>query len=554
MFRPPFSLKAQLMAVFGALVLVSSAAITWELSEMLRARVRSDAGRSLGYIASNAAKMFDAGLRANATAVEVLGRREGLWRDSLDSAQTRHTLDILAIALDRVAWAGVTDNDGRVRAATGGLLVGVDASHRPWFQNGRKALFASELHAATLLEPQLPATVTGEPLRFLDYAAPIRRDGRTIGVLAIHIRWEWAADVIETVLSAEARSAGIEVFIFDRRGNLIFAPGGQTPELAQGGLRMPDARPEAALAHWHDGDAFLTATARLPAGMPGGDLGWTVVAREPAYNSTAAVDAATRTALLIGTLVALLGTLLVGIAANRFGADVRRMARAVRDVEAGVPGARIPSAGSSIEMRTLARAVGSMTHRLVTAREELELQVRHRTRELETANVELGRQARTDALTGLVNRRIFDPMLERMLGDARRNGRPLSVLMIDADHFKRINDIHGHPVGDQVLRSLADMLRARLRAGDVVARFGGEEFAVLLPDANAANARLVAQSLVQGIAGHSDPVWGVVTVSIGVASCDGGPITAEEMLRQADEALYRAKAEGRNRVVVHGKD
>ena len=209
MFRPPFSLKAQLMAVFGALVLVSSAAITWELSEMLRARVRSDAGRSLGYIASNAAKMFDAGLRANATAVEVLGRREGLWNDSLDSAQTRHTLDILAIALDRVAWAGVTDNDGRVRAATGGLLVGVDASHRPWFQNGRKALFASELHAATLLEPQLPATVTGEPLRFLDYAAPIRRDGRTIGVLAIHIRWEWAADVIETVLSAEARSAGI---------------------------------------------------------------------------------------------------------------------------------------------------------------------------------------------------------------------------------------------------------------------------------------------------------------------------------------------------------
>ena len=549
--RPPFSLKLQLTAVFGALVVVASAAITWELSDMLRTRVRADAGRSLTLIASNASQIFSDGLRANASVVDVLARREALWSDGLGSAEVRRTLETLYATQRNAAWVGVADISGNVLAATDGLLLGASVAERPWFQNARNGLFVGDLHAAKLLEPLLPRSSSGEPLRFLDYAAPIRRDGRTIGVLGIHVSWDWAADVIGTVLPAAARADGVEVFIFDRNGDVIFAPGGRSQQLVREGLRLPAVQNEASVLPWHDGNAFLTAAVRLPSGDPASDLGWTVVAREPAQRAFAAVDEATRKAALIGLLIAMTGALLAGFAAHRFGADVRRMARAVRDVEAGVAGARIPSADSSAEMRTLARAVGSMTRRLVAARGELERQVRTRTHELEIANAELGRQARTDALTGLLNRRVFDPMLVRLLTDARRSGRELSVLMIDADHFKRINDIYGHPVGDQVLRMLADTLRERLRASDIIARFGGEEFAVLLPETPSSKARLRAQSLVDRMAGHADPVWGVVTVSIGVSSCGDGMTPPEELLRQADEALYQAKAEGRNRVCVY---
>lgn len=549
--RRPFSLKLQLTAVFGALVIVASAAITWELSDMLRTRVRADAGRSLSFIASNASQIFGAGLRANASVVDVLARREALWADGLDSEQVRRTLATLEVTQGNAAWIGVADIDGKVRAATGNLLLGANVAERPWFQTARNGLFVGDLHPAKLLEPLLPANASGEPLRFLDFAAPIQRDGRNVGVLGIHANWDWAAQVIGTVLPPQARSAGIEVFIFDRNGNVIFAPDGRSQQLARKGLRLPAVEAEAAVLPWHDGGAFLTAAARLPSTGPATDLGWTIVAREPAKLAFAAVDEATRKALLIGLLIALTGALLAGVAAHRFGVDMRRMARAVRDVEAGVAGARIPSAGSSAEMRTLSRAVGSMTHRLVTAREELERQVRQRTHELEIVNAELGRQAQTDALTGLLNRRVFDPMLVRLLADARRNGRELSVMMIDADHFKRINDVHGHPVGDRALRMLADTLRDRLRASDVIARFGGEEFAVILPETPSSKARKTAQALADRIAGQSDPVWGVVTVSIGVSSCGDGMMPPEELLRQADEALYQAKAEGRNRVCVY---
>lgn len=119
----------------------------------------------------------------------------------------------------------------------------------------------------------------------------------------------------------------------------------------------------------------------------------------------------------------------------------------------------------------------------------METQVRQRTQQLEEANQELDRQARSDPLTGLLNRRGFDAQMNHDLALARRSGRPLSIITVDVDHFKRINDTHGHDVGDQVLQRLAATLATRLRQSDVVARLGGEEFAVLLPDTDLEGAR-----------------------------------------------------------------
>lgn len=164
----------------------------------------------------------------------------------------------------------------------------------------------------------------------------------------------------------------------------------------------------------------------------------------------------------------------------------------------------------------------------------------------------------TDSLTGLYNRRHLEHRLEQEVTRAQRYGQTLSCLFVDADHFKRINDEHGHVVGDQVLTALAQRLRARLRTSDLPTRYGGEEFAVLLPQTDSENAHNLAWEICRGIG--TEPValdsgaHLTVTVSIGVAALaqtDHRPAreAGEALLDAADQAVYRAKQAGRNCVV-----
>jgi diguanylate cyclase (GGDEF)-like protein/PAS domain S-box-containing protein len=156
-----------------------------------------------------------------------------------------------------------------------------------------------------------------------------------------------------------------------------------------------------------------------------------------------------------------------------------------------------------------------------------------------------------DHLTGVANRRAFFQAAEMELNRNRRAPRPTALILLDADHFKRINDLHGHPGGDAVLRHLGQLLVATFRQVDVVARVGGEEFAVLLPSSSLDGAAAVAERLRQLVAGQSvafDGAHIACTISAGVAVCDGEPLGLEILMKRADRALYAAKAAGRNRV------
>ncbi|WP_019915834.1 sensor domain-containing diguanylate cyclase [Methyloversatilis discipulorum] len=156
-----------------------------------------------------------------------------------------------------------------------------------------------------------------------------------------------------------------------------------------------------------------------------------------------------------------------------------------------------------------------------------------------------------DHLTGLLNRRAFVEAVELEMQRWARFPRPLSLVMIDADHFKRINDQYGHAAGDAVLRHLAAGMTATFRAMDVLARFGGEEFVVLLPDTTLEGAAVVAQRLCQLLATQAVEVGGQAvryTVSAGVAAMDADVSDFDALMQRADEALYAAKAAGRNRV------
>lgn len=169
-------------------------------------------------------------------------------------------------------------------------------------------------------------------------------------------------------------------------------------------------------------------------------------------------------------------------------------------------------------------------------------------RKVGVLNERLSELAHTDALTALYNRRAYDQELAREWRRVQRNGAALSVLLIDADHFKSINDQHGHAVGDRVLQALAALIQRSAREIDVAARIGGEEFAVLLSDTGATSALNVAERIRSQIA-QSDtmPVTGV-TVSIGVATL-AAEESAASLQHRADQALYMAKSQGRNRVV-----
>ena len=170
--------------------------------------------------------------------------------------------------------------------------------------------------------------------------------------------------------------------------------------------------------------------------------------------------------------------------------------------------------------------------------------------EVEAANKRLQELSITDPLTGLRNRRAFDERLAVEFANARRVGRDLSMIMIDVDNFKRINDERGHGVGDDVLREIARLLERTVRQADLAARYGGEEFAVLLPGSSIAQAICCAERLRDALRfGRFE--FGPVTVSMGVASMAAGCI-AGEMVACADEALYAAKRGGKDHVIAHG--
>jgi diguanylate cyclase (GGDEF)-like protein/PAS domain S-box-containing protein len=191
-------------------------------------------------------------------------------------------------------------------------------------------------------------------------------------------------------------------------------------------------------------------------------------------------------------------------------------------------------------------------------RNEIELQKAHKLlqiniREIVDLQGKIKEQATRDALTGLFNRHYLEETLEREVARASREGFPIGVVMIDIDHFKQVNDTHGHKAGDLLLQALGNLLLGRIRAGDIACRYGGDEFLLILPQASKA---ITAERAEQWRTGFEAlrTVYGEkalqATISLGVAVYPSDDVTAEGVIYAADQAMYRAKALGRNRVVL----
>lgn len=180
---------------------------------------------------------------------------------------------------------------------------------------------------------------------------------------------------------------------------------------------------------------------------------------------------------------------------------------------------------------------------------DLEALVAERTAELVEKNRQLELLSNSDRLTGLSNRLRLDQVLEEEYARCHRSGAALAVILLDVDHFKSVNDTHGHQVGDQVLIAIARLLAAAVREIDVVGRWGGEEFMVVCRETDCDGARVLAEKLREAVAGHDFPVVGHKTGSFGVAALRPEE-KLEALIARADAALYQAKHGGRDRVVT----
>ncbi len=367
---------------------------------------------------------------------------------------------------------------------------------------------------------------------------------------AVHVAQNDMADLdtLVALFSEANKSELIELAIVDDDGRVLAH---SNPEAFN--TVMSDAFTRSALGseapvwRWSRNDLQLAVPARA-------GIRWATVITRWSLEGVHASIARTRTQW-IAVAVALflvLGAILFSGLDRLVVTPIRALQRAVKKMEAGSLDVRAPKL-SGREFSELSDNINLMAQALQSQRDNLERAVAERTRELQELNLKLERLAVTDGLTGIYNHRRFQEALAAEVLRSQRTGRPLSVLMIDVDLFKRVNDSMGHPAGDELLRKLAQVIQSALRQTDLLARYGGEEFAVLLPETprseGAGAGERIRMSVEEQV--NTGGRWTQkVTVSVGVATWPENGKTPEGLLSAADQALYAAKREGRNKVVT----
>jgi len=351
------------------------------------------------------------------------------------------------------------------------------------------------------------------------------------------------------------------------RGVGLLGPDGQF--LVRAGQLSPLASPPGPPAQWQQGQLWVVVTPvqRLqPAGEDLFDLGYTPLAPpDPSVGGPGHVvleltldvlAQRQRELLWWAVAIAALGLALAGVLSTAIASSVTRpidhISRVVARIGDGHLDTRADEAASGA-LAVLAGGINAMAGQIAMTQAHLQAQVQAATEELQQQKDAAERAARVDSLTGVANRRAYSEAAEIELQRALRYRQPLAMLMVDIDHFKVVNDTHGHLAGDAALVSFARTLVQEVREVDMVGRWGGEEFAVLLPNSTAEDARRVAERMRQAVAASEMQLNGQVlrcTASFGVAELGANDITLGGLQKRADDALYRAKRLGRNRVEV----
>lgn len=543
------SLRSHLTLWFAGLSLLTLMSVGFYVGHIATEQMKQASGNALLSTAKSAAELLGAQLRERQLEVSVLSRTPLLKRGNLDDPDILNSMALRTQSRAEYGWMGVADADGRVRQAVNGLLVNQSVKERPWFQAGLRGDYTGDPHEAVLLAKLLPGTAGGEPLRFIDFAAPIRNaQGQVVGVLGAHAHWSWVTKIVDAAVPQKGLTPEIEALIVDHDGKILY------PEQLIG-EQLPNFPVSPQNPGWSVGNGYLTSAVAVPTPSSAG-LTWYIAVRQPLDIALHPARILLYKLLLLGLLAAIIFGLVAYYLALYLSRPIEQLARAAKQVQDQQPDVDFPLHHSVLEIAQLVQSIQGMTQSLLGKERELqeanaslEATVAQRTAALTQANADLLNLATHDALTGVFNRRRFDEKLAECSLLFQRTGRPFALLFIDVDHFKRINDSHGHAIGDEVLDQLAQLIQSNTRATDFVARYGGEEFAVLLPEIEAPESpERVAENIRNAIAAaHFDTV-GQVTVSIGISLAHSADSTPSALIKRADQQLYLAKGSGRNRV------
>jgi diguanylate cyclase (GGDEF)-like protein len=416
----------------------------------------------------------------------------------------------------------VVDGRGRFVTSSGGRMTGVQFT-----QDRLNALKTSDALVGDAYWD------TGLGKAAIGLAVPIRQaDGKYVGALMAKINLRAVADVLQRLAPRDENGSGGDVYVMTEQGRLILRSRTSSADLMR--TKLPTETVQALIDREGssveykraDGRDVIGTLRRVPA------LRWAAVVEMPRAEAFRQAGGGGTGVLLIALLLA------AGLAAYVGSLIVRPLQRL-----SGVA-AKVAAGDTSVELPT---GAGGEVGQLTQVFKNLVTRVRER-----EGQGELERLSVTDGLTGLYNRRHLMGTLANEVQRSRRLRRAFSVLLADVDHFKQYNDTHGHLGGDAVLVKIAEILRQTTRGVDSVARYGGEEFLVMLIEAPIATAAAVGERLRARVAAEEFG-GGRVTVSVGAAEYPTHGETPEELIASADAAMYQAKNEGRDRVIVAGR-
>ncbi|MFJ2982597.1 MULTISPECIES: diguanylate cyclase [unclassified Pseudomonas] len=347
---------------------------------------------------------------------------------------------------------------------------------------------------------------------------------RYIGIIggSIYLQEESS---LHTLISQHFQHEGTFAFVADHDRHLLYHP-----DKARMGEKLGWSKTVDAALAGHTGSMVVRNYKGVP--MLAGYAkvsgpGWAVVAQQPQEVSLAPLSTLMRDMILGMVPAAIFGIILIAGGALMISRPLRELSTIAGQLAA-------PQTTDDLKrVKAWYREAAAIRQAMLAGVQLLQAKMGR-----------LNHQALTDPLTGLANRRAMDEALRGL----QQAGQAYSVLSLDIDHFKRVNDTFGHDKGDLAIREVAQTLTEYSRAADLACRAGGEEFLLILPDTGRDAATLIAERVRQAVANNEIPVVGHITISIGVASCDGEGIECETVLKRADDCLYRAKESGRNRV------
>jgi len=546
---------------------VATAGSTWLVSNLAVEALRTSTGQNLEEIAIQFRDKIDLDLSERYNDFNVVSAFITPLLEQGREAELAPIIDSLQDNFSSYAWIGFVSPEGVVVESNGGLLRGADVSQRPWFNQALKQPYMGDAHDAILLAEKL-YNPTSAPLRFLDLALPLRsEEGKLLGVLGAHLYLDWVANMGQSLMTPLRRRLNAEFIVADQSGVVLIGPPGSTRQ------RLPDALIEQVKASnsghlttklaFNDSLAeaqdYLVGFTRLQGAAEYRSFNWLVLVRKPAAEAFGTARELQKSLIIVGLLVAPILLLFVSLAARWTTRPLLSITRAANQWDPEKADTLFQVREDYAEVKTLSSVLRDLVRRLARKTRELnelnahlEQRVADRTQELERVNLQLETTARTDSLTGLSNRGHYFELGETALKKAARSNSTVAVIMFDADHFKKVNDTYGHAVGDRALVRLAQMALQALRETDILARVGGEEFAIMLENTTEQMAVEVAERLRASI--EASPLVLeegelVLTVSVGVACLKPGKSDhLETLLVLADKALYAAKAGGRNRV------